>query len=114
MIRCIPFLSLYSATRCRLFLTGRSVARNRDLEPLGWPLVRLALVLALGGIAPLLDATVASVALHTLAGQFHVGVSSIQWVTTGYLLALAVTIPVSGWATDRFGAKPLWISSLLL
>jgi EmrB/QacA subfamily drug resistance transporter len=90
------------------------VARDKDLEPLGWPLARLALVLALGGIAPLLDATVASVALHTLAGQFHVGVSSIQWVTTGYLLALAVTIPVSGWATDRFGDKPLWISSLLL
>jgi EmrB/QacA subfamily drug resistance transporter len=90
------------------------VARDKDLEPLGWPLARLALVLALGGIAPLLDATVASVALHTLASQFHVGVSSIQWVTTGYLLALAVTIPVSGWATDRFGDKPLWISSLLL
>jgi len=55
----------------------------------------------------MLDTTIASVALHTLASQFHVGVSSVQWVTTGYLLALAVTIPVSGWATSRFGDKPL-------
>jgi EmrB/QacA subfamily drug resistance transporter len=90
------------------------MARDRDLEPLGWPLVRLALVLVLGAIAPLLDTTIASVALHTLAGQFHVGVSSIQWVSTGYLLALGVTIPVSGWATDRFGDKPVWIVSLLV
>jgi EmrB/QacA subfamily drug resistance transporter len=87
---------------------------GKVLEPLGWPLIRLALVLVLGAIAPMLDTTVASVALHTLAGQFHVGVSEIQWVTTGYLLALAVTIPVSGWATDRFGDKQVWIASLLL
>jgi EmrB/QacA subfamily drug resistance transporter len=90
-------------------MTGRE-----QLEPLGWPLVRLALVLVLGAIAPMLDTTIASVALHTLAGQFHVGVSSIQWVSTGYLLALAVTIPVSGWMTNRFGAKPVWIGSLVL
>jgi EmrB/QacA subfamily drug resistance transporter len=94
-------------------MTGRG-PEKQGLEPLGWPLVRLALVLVLGAIAPMLDTTIASVALHTLAGQFHVGVSSIQWVTTGYLLALAVTIPVSGWVTGRFGAKPAWIISLLL
>ena len=62
----------------------------------------------------MLDTTIVSVALHTLVGQFGVGVSSIQWVTTAYLLALAVVIPVSGWATDRFGDKPVWITSLLL
>jgi EmrB/QacA subfamily drug resistance transporter len=90
------------------------VKQKEGLEPLGWPLVRLALVLVLGGLAPMLDTTIASVALHTLAGRFDVGVSSVQWVTTGYLLALAVTIPVSGWATDRFGDKPLWTSSLAL
>jgi EmrB/QacA subfamily drug resistance transporter len=94
-------------------MTG-SETQKKKLEPLGWPLVRLALVLVLGAIAPMLDTTIASVALHTLAGQFGVGVSSVQWVTTAYLLALAVVIPVSGWATDRFGDKPLWITSLVL
>jgi EmrB/QacA subfamily drug resistance transporter len=93
---------------------GPEARQGQDLEPLGWPLVRLALVLVLGAIAPLLDTTIASVALHTLAGQFRVGVSAVQWVTTGYLLALAVVIPVSGWATERFGDKPVWIGSLLL
>lgn len=93
---------------------GNETKQNQDLEPLGWPLIRLVLVLVLGAIAPMLDTTVASVALHTLAGQFRVGVSAIQWVTTGYLLALAVAIPLSGWATERFGDKPVWIGSLLL
>lgn len=93
---------------------GREAREGQKLEPLGWPLVRLALVLVLGAIAPMLDTTIASVALHTLAGQFHVGVSAVQWVTTGYLLALAVAMPVSGWATGRFGDKPVWIGSLLL
>lgn len=82
------------------------------LEPLGWPLVRLALVLVLGAIAPLLDTTVASVALHTLSVRFDAGVSAVQWVTTGYLLALATAIPLSGWATDRLGDRPLWIGAL--
>ena len=41
-------------------------------------------------------------------------VSTIQWVTTGYLLSLAVVIPVTGWAVDRFGAKPMWMISLTL
>jgi len=90
------------------------MARDQELEPLGWPLIKLALVLVLGAIAPMLDTTIVSVALHTLAAQFHVGLASIQWVSTGYLLALAVVIPVSGWATDRFGDKPVWIGSLLL
>jgi EmrB/QacA subfamily drug resistance transporter len=93
---------------------GPEARQGQKLEPLGWPLVRLALVLVLGAIAPLLDTTIASVALHTLAGQFRVGVSAVQWVTTGYLLAMAVVVPVSGWATDRFGDKQVWIGSLLL
>ena len=35
-------------------------------------------------------------------------------MTTGYLLSLAVVIPVTGWAVDRFGAKPMWMTSLTL
>jgi EmrB/QacA subfamily drug resistance transporter len=94
-------------------MTGRADQKN-GLEPLGRPLIRLVLVLVLGAIAPMLDTTIASVALHTLADRFHVGLPAIQWVTTVYLLALAVVIPVSGWVTDRFGDKPVWITSLVL
>ncbi len=75
---------------------------------------RVATVVVLGSIMSILDTTIVAVALDTLGKDFHVTVSTIQWVTTGYLLALAVVIPVTGWAVDRFGAKRVWMLSLTL
>lgn len=90
------------------------VTETHRLEPLGWPLIRLALVVMVGAVTPLIDTTVVNVALHTIGGDFHVDTSAIQWVTTVYLLTLAVTVPVTTWASDRFGAKRLWLIGLLL
>ena len=73
-----------------------------------------AVVVVLGTIMAILDTTIVAVALPTLAKDFHVPVSTIQWVTTGYLLALAVVIPLSGWAMHRFGGKPVYMVSLIL
>src|SRR6202167_1066160 len=75
-------------------------------------LSRIATVVVLGSIMSILDTTIVAVALDTLGRDFRVSVSTIQWVTTGYLLSLAVVIPVSGWAMDRFGAKRMWMLSL--
>ena len=72
------------------------------------------MVVVLGTIMAILDTTIVAVALATLARDFHTSINTIQWVTTGYLLALAVVIPLSGWAVHRFGAKPVYIISLLL
>ncbi len=55
-----------------------------------------------------------AVALATLARDFHVSVTTIQWVATGYLLALALVTPVTGWAVDRYGARNVWQLSILL
>ncbi|GAB3896319.1 hypothetical protein GCM10029964_077490 [Kibdelosporangium lantanae] len=76
------------------------------------PLVRLALVIVLGGIAPLVDTTIVTVALPTFAADFHAGTTSVQWVTTAYLLATGLTIPVTSWATARLGAARLWLAGL--
>jgi EmrB/QacA subfamily drug resistance transporter len=75
---------------------------------------RVASVMVLGSIMAILDTTIVAVALDTLGRDFHVSVSTIQWVTTGYLLSLAVVIPVTGWAMDRLGAKFMWMLSLSL
>ena len=75
---------------------------------------RAGVVVVLGTIMAILDTTIVAVALPTLAKDFHVTVSTIQWVTTGYLLALAVVIPLSGWAMHRFGGKPVYMTSLVL
>ncbi len=75
---------------------------------------RLSIVVILGAVMSILDTTIVNVALDTLAREFHTSISTIQWVTTGYLLALAIVIPMSGWTVERFGAKRTWITSLVL
>jgi len=73
-----------------------------------------ALVLVVGGLAVIFDTTIVSIALHTLAVQLNSSVSVIQWVSTGYLLALGATIPLVGWAQARIGGKRLWMIALVI
>ena len=77
-------------------------------------LLKLAGIVLVGAVAVQLDMTIVNVALDTLGRDFHAGVSTIQWVSTGYLLALAMVIPLTGWAADRFGSKRMWMLSLAL
>jgi EmrB/QacA subfamily drug resistance transporter len=77
------------------------------------PEVRNALLaLIVGGIAAILDSTMVTLALHTLVVTLHSTDGMIQWVTTGYLLAMAVAIPVTGWAESRWGGKRVWMAAL--
>ncbi|MFH8249831.1 MDR family MFS transporter [Microbacterium sp. B2969] len=73
-----------------------------------------ALVLVVGGLAVIFDSTIMSIALKTLSIDLGVPVSTIQWVTTAYLLALGVAIPVVGWAQARVGGKRLWMIALTI
>jgi MFS family permease len=93
-------------------------ARNGPGRWLSGGLDRSTLVVAgvatLGLIMAALDTTIVNVALDTLSRKLHSPLSSIQWVSTGYLLALAAVIPLSGWLTERFGSKRTWIASVAL
>ncbi|WP_374216128.1 DHA2 family efflux MFS transporter permease subunit [Frankia sp. R82] len=77
-------------------------------------LIRLAATVMLGAIMVILDTTIVSVAIHALGNEFDTSLSTISWVTTGYLLALAVVIPLAGWSVQRFGAVRMWNISLSL
>ncbi|SEF89937.1 drug resistance transporter, EmrB/QacA subfamily [Actinacidiphila yanglinensis] len=79
------------------------------VDPAVW---RLAFTIIVGAMAVVFDTTILSVALHDLAADLHASLSTIQWVSTGYLLAMFVTIPLAGWAQARFGGKRLWIAAL--
>ncbi|MDO8202147.1 MDR family MFS transporter, partial [Conexibacter sp. CPCC 205762] len=59
------------------------------------------------------DLTIVNVAIDTLQRRLDASVSTIQWVSTGYALATAMTIPVSGWAFERFGGRRVWLLSLV-
>jgi EmrB/QacA subfamily drug resistance transporter len=66
-------------------------------------------VVVLGAIMSILDITVVSVALQTFQREFDATSAQVAWTMTGYTLALASVIPLTGWAADRFGTKRLYL-----
>ncbi|POM26218.1 putative transport protein HsrA [Actinomadura rubteroloni] len=75
--------------------------------------VTIALVLVLGGVMVALDQTVVNVALNHLSVTFDAPLATLQWVATGYSLALGAVVPVSAWAAGRFGAKRLYLIAIV-
>jgi EmrB/QacA subfamily drug resistance transporter len=71
-------------------------------------------VVLIGAVMTILDQTVVNIALPTLEKEFNASLTDIQWVVTAYSLALAAVIPLSGWLSDRYGAKSVFFTSQLL
>jgi EmrB/QacA subfamily drug resistance transporter len=76
--------------------------------------VALAVVLC-GTIMTILDSTIVNIAIPTLQHDLHAGsYTDIAWVVTGYLLAQGAVIPLTGWATDRWGTKKLYLITIVM
>ena len=88
-----------------------SAATRDRIEAHVW---RISAVVIVGSIMSILDTTIVNVALATLARELHSTIAEIQWVVTGYMLALGAVIPVTGWAARRYGAKRVYLVSLVL
>lgn len=87
-----------------------NTAYDRGDEPSAKWLVAAVYVLAL--FMSLLDLTITNVALPRLTTLYAVSSSTVAWIATGYLLSVAVCIPVSGWLGDRFGTKRTFVAAL--
>ncbi len=57
----------------------------------------------------ILDVTIANVALDHMRGSLSAGVDEITWVLTSFLVANAISLPITGWLTDLLGRKRLFI-----
>jgi len=75
---------------------------------------RVMAVYIVGLSMTIIDGTAVNVALPTLAEQFDVASTEIEWVALSYLLAVAAVIPAAGWLGDRFGSKRMFIIALAL
>jgi EmrB/QacA subfamily drug resistance transporter len=75
---------------------------------------RVSFVVVVGSMMSILDTTIVNVALATLSRELHATIADIQWVVTAYMLSLAAVIPITGWAARRFGAKRVYLVSLIL
>jgi len=72
----------------------------------------IAIVLVLGTFTTVLDTTIVNIALNHLHTVFEAPVSQTQWVSTAYLLAYVAAIPVSGWFSERIGARNAWMAAV--
>lgn len=76
--------------------------------------IAVATVFVAAMFISILDATVVNVALPTIAGDFAVPVEHTATINIGYLVAVAVAIPVSGWLGDRLGAREVFVTAIAL
>ncbi|GGP16690.1 MDR family MFS transporter [Oceanobacillus neutriphilus] len=72
-----------------------------------------AWAIALGAIAPMLDSTMVNIAIDQLIRDFSTTLDIVQWSITGYVLALAIAVPVSGWLMNKFNGKKIFIGAVI-
>src|ERR1700760_805980 len=87
---------------------------HRSSARLDRGIIVVSLVVVIGAFMAILDTTIVNVALASLSRELRSPLHTIQWVSTGYLVALSVVIPLTGWASERFGATRLWLAVVAL
>src|SRR6202166_598653 len=76
------------------------------LDPGIW---KITAVTVAGAFRAQLSTTMVNVSLSSLGTELHASLSAIQWVTSGYLLALALMLPLTGWLVERIRGKALYL-----
>jgi EmrB/QacA subfamily drug resistance transporter len=91
--------------------TGTRVGIRDAFDP---RMIAVASVTMMGAFMSMLDMNIVNIALPTLLKDFRTSLPNVQWVSTSYTLALAVVVPLTRWAADRFGTKRVWLASVTL
>ncbi|MCL5266732.1 MAG: DHA2 family efflux MFS transporter permease subunit [Bacteroidetes bacterium] len=68
----------------------------------------------MGTFMVVLDSTIVDVSLAKVMATFGVGIDTVKWIATGYLLAFAIFLPTSGWIADHFGFRKTYSLGLAL
>lgn len=77
-------------------------------------LLLVGLIVVLGTAMSNLDATVVNVTLPALGSSFRAPLGTVQWVVTGYTLALACSAPLASWGIDRYGTRAVFMTSVAI
>jgi len=86
----------------------------RAIDPHNVPhrgLITVSIMLAT--IMQVLDTTIANVALPSMTGDLGASNDTINWVLTSYIVAAAIMTPVTGWLSDKFGRKELFLTTVV-
>ena len=88
-------------------------AAEKALQPLtGWQLWAAALFLSMANLIAILDMTIANVSVLTIAGGLAVTPTQGTWVITSYAVAEAITVPLTGWFTARYGSVKVFVIAM--
>lgn len=90
------------------------VGQNGQPHLRGGMLVLGAVVLALANFIAVLNMTIANVTVPNMAGGLGAGTSQGTWIITAYAVAEAITVPLTGWLSSRFGAVRVFVVSVIL
>jgi EmrB/QacA subfamily drug resistance transporter len=90
----------------RIHRRTMSHTHSDRLEPGAWKIIA---VVILGPFMAQMDSTIVNVSLSFIKQELHSSIASAQWVVTGYLLALALMLPLNAWLVARLGAKRLYL-----
>lgn len=82
-----------------------------EIDRIKSPALQMTIII-LGVFMAILDTSVVNVAIPKMETALNASTDQIQWVITGYMLVLGMLIPISGWLTDKFGAKKLFLFAL--
>jgi MFS family permease len=83
-----------------------------EKEKLPKGLLGIAWILVLGALPPMLDSTIVNIAVNDLAKVFSASFVVTQWVVTGYVLALGMAVPFSGWLMQKYDGKKVYMYAL--
>ena len=91
--------------------TADRVMRGPTAAPNKW---LVATAVTVGTLMGTVDASVVNVALPSIQATFGVSITEVTWLTTSYLIALVLLLPLTGWLVSVFGRKPLYQACLLV
>ncbi len=96
-------------------MSGAPAAQGGLAAPLtGGALILAGFVLAMSNFMAVLDTSIANVSIPNIAGGLAVSPSEGTWVITSYQVAEAITVPLTGWLAQRFGAVKVYVSCITL
>jgi EmrB/QacA subfamily drug resistance transporter len=85
--------------------------QEENIDP---KLLRMAVIMVFGIVAPALNATIVNIAIGTIIDEFNSTISVVQWITTGYILVMGIVVPISAWLVNRFSGKTVYLTSLVI
>jgi EmrB/QacA subfamily drug resistance transporter len=92
------------------------VSNTQTVDIYGKPYNRslLVVVLLIGTFCTVLNQTLLTTAFPALMKAFNISASSVQWLTTGFLLVNGIMIPISAWLINKFSSKRLYLTAMTI